>query len=38
MALDVLKERMRCPKCGGRDMRVWFEVPDRRRTAALPAE
>jgi hypothetical protein len=33
MPIEVLKERMRCPKCGGRNVRVWFEVPNQTKRA-----
>jgi hypothetical protein len=36
MPLDVLKERMRCPKCGGRNVTVWFEVLRARPSPLAP--
>ena len=42
MPLDLLRERLRCPKCGNRKIHVYFEVPNiptaNRVVRALPVE
>ena len=34
--LDDLQRKMRCPKCGNRNVRVLFEVPNAPQAAGLP--
>jgi hypothetical protein len=34
MPLDHLRERLKCPKCGSRNVSVWFEVPGLPHTRA----
>ena len=39
MALELLAERLRCPKCGNLKIQVWFEMPGQPgKTAVRAAE
>jgi hypothetical protein len=37
MALDLLAERLRCPSCGNRNIRVFFDIPNEPKARTLPA-